>query len=520
MSEALSRITEVRRYRVLDVIGRGGFGTVYRARLEGADGFYKDVAIKLLRAEEAPPEVLQRFRDEARILGLVRDRAIITVDPPTRLAGRWAVVMEYVDGTSAARLVRAGPLPAGAVMEIAEEIARALHKIYRHPGRDGQPLCLVHRDIKPANIQISPAGEVKLLDFGIARADFSERESDTTMSIGGTRGYIAPERLHGMEGAEGDVFSLGVVIHKLATGELPDENDLGWSPGDPEPDPEGDSLTALLAFSSRMRSLRPQDRPTAREVQATMATLRARCPDEALATWAERVVPELSRLAEDELVGSVLSETLKEVRADGPVTDERPFGPSTGEAPRAAGWSPTGVLALIGLGLIAVAAVLALALGGARSPSTSQDDAARTTPDAPAPVEPAPQAPAPDEAGGPPSVAPEPAAPAPVLPAPVLPAPVVPPIAAPEPELPPAEPEPTGAPVPVRITSIPFGARIEVDGVDRGLTPQIELSLAPGTHHVVLTHGDARIEQDIEVGPRLASRFVWRVEEAQWDAGF
>ena len=102
---------ENRRYRITHILGKGGFGIVYRARLEGSEGFQKDVAVKLLSDEDPPAEVLTRFRDEARILGLLRDPHIITVDPPTRLGGRWAVVMEFVDGANTADLLKKGTLP-------------------------------------------------------------------------------------------------------------------------------------------------------------------------------------------------------------------------------------------------------------------------------------------------------------------------------------------------------------------------------------------------------------------------
>ena len=147
----------------------GGFGKVYRARLEDDAGFSKDVAIKLLSDDNVPDSVLERFRDEARILGLLRHRAVVGVEPPTKLGRRWAVVMEYVDGVSADHLViEFGKLPVRVVVEIISEVARALDAVYRQPGPDGEPLLLLHRDIKPANIQVTPSGEVKILDFGIA----------------------------------------------------------------------------------------------------------------------------------------------------------------------------------------------------------------------------------------------------------------------------------------------------------------------------------------------------------------
>ena len=118
---------DVRRYKIVDINGRGGFGSVYRGRLESKDGFTKDVAIKLLTDKEPSKEELERFRDEARILGLIRDRAIVNVDPPTKLGGRWAIVMDFVDGASCEQmLTEQGPIPTMAALEIVEEVARLL----------------------------------------------------------------------------------------------------------------------------------------------------------------------------------------------------------------------------------------------------------------------------------------------------------------------------------------------------------------------------------------------------------
>ena len=227
-----------RQYRVQGVIGHGGFGTVYRARLEGPEGFSKDVAVKLLRQANPPRDVLQRFRDEARILGLIRDRAVVAVDPPVQLGGRWAVVMEFVDGVSLRHLIKElGPIPPGPALSITAEVARALDKMWSLPGPDEKPLQLMHRDLKPSNLQLTRAGEIKLLDFGIAKASFSARETHTTTSISGTAGYMAPERMAGEEGPTTDVFSLGVVLYEMVTGVRPR---LELLIGEPEaPDPAG-----------------------------------------------------------------------------------------------------------------------------------------------------------------------------------------------------------------------------------------------------------------------------------------
>ena len=253
---------ETRRYTILDLIGRGGQGNVYRARLQNAEGFRKEVALKLLK-EGLSEESLQRFRDEARILGLVRDRAIIAVDPPIQLAGRWALVMELADGLSTQQLLaRSGPLPVSVALEVVAEIGRVLDKLYHMQGPDGAQLKLLHRDIKPANIQITVEGEVKLLDFGVARADFEERETHTVQHIGGTFGFIAPERLRGVNTPACDIFSLGVTLRVLLTGEKP------VTMGPATLASISPSLYDAIAFAEDMRREDPEQRPSAKEVAA------------------------------------------------------------------------------------------------------------------------------------------------------------------------------------------------------------------------------------------------------------
>jgi len=292
---------EAKRYRILGVLGQGGFGKVYRARLEGPEGFTKDVAIKLMNDELADDETLMRFRDEARILGLVRDRAIVTVDPPMRLKGKWAVVMEYVDGTSAAKLLDDGPIPATVSLEIVQEVARALDKVYRFPGPQAAPLHLLHRDLKPANLQITSFGEVKILDFGTAKATFRGREANTTVKIVGTPGWIAPERMLGMDGPEGDIYSLGVVLQTLLSGRLPSQPTvLGHI---------GDDGRRAMEISRDMQRQRPPDRPTARQVEDRCQQLRRELSGPTLREWADSTVPKTQIMQGDALTGHILTQS-------------------------------------------------------------------------------------------------------------------------------------------------------------------------------------------------------------------
>jgi serine/threonine protein kinase len=308
-------------YRFLSVIGEGGFGRVYRARMETSDGFHKDVAIKVLTDPDPPRQLLQRFRDEAKILGLVRDRAFVTVEPPIVLGGRWAVVMEFIDGVSAGAMIHGGRVPPGVAVEIVGEVARALHHAFHMDGPEGEQLQLLHRDIKPDNIQLTPAGEVRVLDFGIARANFAAREFKTRHSLGGTPGYIAPERVQGIELPAGDVFSLGVVLHELVSGTRPrfaatvhldTESDLAEIAAEMDVDPEllaDPHAGPVLRLAAQMRAAEPEARPTARQVEESCRSLRQKLPAPYYRDWAEEKIPHRMELEKDELISQVLTAT-------------------------------------------------------------------------------------------------------------------------------------------------------------------------------------------------------------------
>ena len=488
---------ETRRYTILDLIGRGGQGNVYRARLQNAEGFRKEVALKLLK-EGLSEESLQRFRDEARILGLVRDRAIIAVDPPIQLAGRWALVMELADGLSTQQLLaRSGPLPVSVALEVVAEIGRVLDKLYHMQGPDGAQLKLLHRDIKPANIQITVEGEVKLLDFGVARADFEERETHTVQHIGGTFGFIAPERLRGVNTPACDIFSLGVTLRVLLTGEKP------VTMGPATLASISPSLYDAIAFAEDMRREDPEQRPSAKEVAARAVELRARAEGPSLSQWASTAIPRLARKIDDPLVGSVLTESF-DLGERLSVDSQKP--------PRPAGLPPqtvrqiaaaSGVLLLVvwlaAVGVLALIAKKVLATEGEAPVLASAQPIEPAAPASPAPL--APVAPAPPE-----SVAPAP--PEPALEAPRLQEPV-PAVARPAP--PPEQPQ-IQKERPIELVEFdavrPVG--VWVDDKWLGTTPLRDLPLSAGTHRIRVVAADRIIEATVLVGGRRgATRFYW-----------
>ncbi|MBW2254047.1 MAG: serine/threonine protein kinase, partial [Deltaproteobacteria bacterium] len=212
-----------RRFRFIKEIAEGGFGKVYLAEQLSADGFSRIVACKLLHAKwSSHDEIVMRTRDEARLLGLIRHQNIVKVEDLTSIDGKCAIIMEYLEGCDLKWMGqflkdREMPFPRTALFEIMLLVASALDAAYNGlPLQGGDPLRVIHRDIKPSNIFITVAGQVKVLDFGTARANFAEREAKTQALAFGSQGYMAPERMLGEEDTPAaDVFSLGVTLWEL-----------------------------------------------------------------------------------------------------------------------------------------------------------------------------------------------------------------------------------------------------------------------------------------------------------------
>ncbi len=325
--------SEGRRYRILSTLGKGGFGTVYRAELLAAGGFTKQVALKVLNNDAMKEaDFAQRLRDEARVLGLIKHRAVVGVDALAELEHGWAVVMEYVDGIDVQALVTTGALHPKMSVEIIEDVASALHQaFFTLSPSTGTPLQVMHRDIKPANIRVTPQGEVKLLDFGIARADFDSREAQTTGRLYGSFKYMAPERIEAIEGPSADVWSLGIVLAELVCGKSlktppkhPDrfvewfaetEQKMRTRMAAANPPIEGEAQDGMMALCRDMMGFEPEDRLDAKEVERRCRDLKPTVPGPWLREWAEDDVPRLQALAatggpadEDGMSGQVLSE--------------------------------------------------------------------------------------------------------------------------------------------------------------------------------------------------------------------
>lgn len=338
--------SEIRRYRVRGVLGRGGFGTVYLADLMGQSGFTRRVALKVLNPDvENLPSIAERLRDEARLLGILRHKNIVMVDGLVRLDNRWTIVMEYVAGVPLKKLHERGTVPVGVAVEIASETAAALHVAWSTPGPSGEPLALLHRDIKPGNVLVGEHGDVKVLDFGVARANFDKREAKTQNMLFGSLGYMAPERYDLREEHATDVYAVGIMLWELVTGETFGRASSKEERYTAQRDKalatarrELDAPEAFHALLSDMLQYDPARRPTAREVERRCRDIRLQVPAPWLRDWAEEVVPELLADTETLEPHDFTSEVLSEAHSLGlsdipPTVDESPSDAPAEPAP-------------------------------------------------------------------------------------------------------------------------------------------------------------------------------------------
>ena len=212
--EMLSRMLP--QFEVQELIGVGGMGAVYRARQPKLD---RPIALKIMSSRFAKqPAFAERFAREARLLARLNHPHIVSVYDFGEVNGFCYLVMEFVDGINLREAISGGRLPADEVLQIVQQVCEALQ--FAHDQG------VVHRDIKPENILLDQRGRVKIADFGLAKlnADPQTPVSLTgTQQILGTFNYMAPEQLEkpGSVDHRADIYSLGVVLYELLTGELP-----------------------------------------------------------------------------------------------------------------------------------------------------------------------------------------------------------------------------------------------------------------------------------------------------------
>ncbi len=223
--------TVVSHYRLLDRLGEGGMGVVYRAedlRLG------REVAVKLLRTNpNTPSEWLVRFEREARLASSLQHAHICTIHELGEHEGQPFIAMERLDGHTIRHLIEAGPIPLYRVLDFARQVADALDAAHRRG--------IIHRDIKPANLFVTYGDHLKVLDFGLAKTTAADPPTATmaptlpgsspTLAAAvppdvtgtgvavGTAAYMSPEQAHGQPlDARSDLFSLGSVLYEMATG--------------------------------------------------------------------------------------------------------------------------------------------------------------------------------------------------------------------------------------------------------------------------------------------------------------
>ena len=203
------------RYTVQDKIGTGGMATVYRG-LDEVLG--RTVAIKTMLPQYATdPSFAARFKQEAQAAAALQSPYIVSVYDWGKDEDTYYIVMEYLRGTDLkSGLRKHGALDSKKVAQIGSQIAQALSVAHKHD--------IIHRDIKPQNIMVQPDGNIKVMDFGIARAKNSHLTQDN--NVLGTAHYVSPEQTQGKElGPTSDLYSLGIVMYEAATGEVPFKGD-------------------------------------------------------------------------------------------------------------------------------------------------------------------------------------------------------------------------------------------------------------------------------------------------------
>src|SRR5258708_1404729 len=221
------------RYELLCPIASGGMATVWLARLRGKRGFEKLFAVKTIRTELVEDARFQEmFLDEARIASSIQHPNVAQILDLGEQRDVLFIVMEWVDGDSLAkirRLVsrRGSKMPVALALRILADACAGLHAAHELRDDAGQPLGIVHRDVSPQNILVGTSGAVKVIDFGIAKAQNRQQGETRTGVVKGKVQYMAPEQVKKGRTVDrrADVWALGVCLHELVAGRPPNDGD-------------------------------------------------------------------------------------------------------------------------------------------------------------------------------------------------------------------------------------------------------------------------------------------------------
>jgi len=298
------------RYQLINLLGKGGMARVYRGVLSGPMGFEKQVALKLIDKDyTADAKFLQALTNEARLGGQIHHRNVVEIYEFNSVDDNWYMAMEYVDGWTLDFVLdecrkRGQYLPPTVVVDLMVEICAGLDYAHDLKTKEGQPLNLVHRDLKPGNIILGRSGDVKIMDFGIAKAESNLYKTTAADVVKGTPVYMSPEQVNAEPlDRRSDLFSLGSVLHELITLQVPFQgNSLGAVVAGIL---KTDLTLPLQRIAERAASFaplvtgllaqKPDDRPDdAGVVRDRLETMRRELPaGPSLRSWLEIVEPHL-----------------------------------------------------------------------------------------------------------------------------------------------------------------------------------------------------------------------------------
>jgi serine/threonine protein kinase len=214
--------TFVNKYQIIEELGRGGMGRVYRVLDKQLN---EEIAIKLIKPDiGSDKKTIERFRNELKIAHKIVQKNIGRMFDLNEDKGTYYITMEYVPGQDLKGLIRqSGQLAIGTTISIAKQICDGLVEAHK--------LGVVHRDLKPGNIMIDKEGTVRIMDFGIARSLEAKGITGAGVMIG-TPEYMSPEQVEGKEvDQRSDIYSLGVILYEMVTGRVPFEGDTPFTIG-------------------------------------------------------------------------------------------------------------------------------------------------------------------------------------------------------------------------------------------------------------------------------------------------